>query len=313
MLIVIIRGLAVSTGSRCSYNDFFQELVQLVSKHKALEEVLKLCKTEYVSVLKFLVKECVRVGCMECEQNIINPTNSALQNPLWTLCKDMLKKVQVIPAEIFDVLFSHLLPAEKEGNLGSFHAVQLFIKENLLSLECEVSKMIMISLENLYVPSLEMCSTHMSHILKELYAVIPSTISKFLPLLVPKLKDEKPRTRQIGVLLVGRMFASSSYNLSVDMPHLWSTYLQRFSDQNEVIREECLKFLPTTLIHHPELRRDLTGVLARRLFDPHYLVRIAAIKAFASVAQKKPDCLDPEVIEAAYIMTEALQVFYVSL
>ncbi|XP_028176870.1 sister chromatid cohesion protein PDS5 homolog B-B isoform X2 [Ostrinia furnacalis] len=120
----------------------------------------------------------------------------------------------------------------------------------------------------------------------ELYQCCPALLLSVLPQLECKLKSAQFQERLSGVALLARMFSEPGSELAKQYPGLWRAFLGRFNDLSVPIRIKCVQYCMHFLVHHPDLRKDITETLKMRQHDAHEQVRYEVVMAIIATAQK---------------------------
>lgn len=120
----------------------------------------------------------------------------------------------------------------------------------------------------------------------ELYQCCPSVLLSVLPQLECKLKSAQFQERLSGVALLARMFSEPESELAKQYPALWRAFLGRFNDISVPIRIKCVQYCMHFLVHHPDLRKDITETLKMRQHDAHEQVRYEVVMAIIATAQR---------------------------
>ncbi|KOB66870.1 Androgen-induced proliferation inhibitor, partial [Operophtera brumata] len=120
----------------------------------------------------------------------------------------------------------------------------------------------------------------------ELYQCCPAILLAVLPQLECKLKSAQFQERLSGVALLARMFSEPGSELAKQYPNLWRAFLGRFNDISVPIRIKCVQYCMHFLVHHPDLRKDITETLKLRQHDAHEQVRYEVVMAIIATAQR---------------------------
>lgn len=89
-----------------------------------------------------------------------------------------------------------------------------------------------------------------------------------------------------AVALLARMFSEKESTLARMYPALWRAFLGRFNDIDVQIRIKCVQYCMHFLIHHPDLRKDITDTLKMRQHDGEEQVRYEVVMAIVSTAHR---------------------------
>ncbi|XP_052745025.1 sister chromatid cohesion protein PDS5 homolog B isoform X1 [Bicyclus anynana] len=120
----------------------------------------------------------------------------------------------------------------------------------------------------------------------ELNQCCPSVLLSVLPQLECKLKSAQFQERLSAVALLARMFSEPGSELAKQYPALWRAFLGRFNDISVQIRIKCVQYCMHFLVHHPDLRKDITETLKMRQHDSHEQVRYEVVMAIIATAQR---------------------------
>ncbi|KAI8432820.1 hypothetical protein MSG28_013759 [Choristoneura fumiferana] len=83
-----------------------------------------------------------------------------------------------------------------------------------------------------------------------------------------------------------KMFSEPGSGLAKQYPALWRAFLGRFNDIAVPIRIKCVQYCMHFLVHHPDLRKDITETLKMRQHDAHEQVRYEVVMAIIATAQR---------------------------
>ncbi|XP_050671417.1 sister chromatid cohesion protein PDS5 homolog B-B [Leptidea sinapis] len=120
----------------------------------------------------------------------------------------------------------------------------------------------------------------------ELYQCCSSLLLAVLPQLECKLKSAQFHERLSAVALLARMFSEPGSQLAKQYSALWRAFLGRFNDISGPIRIKCVQYCMHFLVHHPDLRKDITETLKMRQHDAHEQVRYEVVMAIIATAQR---------------------------
>lgn len=120
----------------------------------------------------------------------------------------------------------------------------------------------------------------------ELNQCCSSVLLAVLPQLECKLKSAQFQERLSAVALLARMFSEPGSQLAKQYPALWRAFLGRFNDISVQIRIKCVQYCMHFLVHHPDLRKDITETLKLRQHDAHEQVRYEVVMAIIATAQR---------------------------
>ncbi|XP_073962358.1 cohesin associated factor B pds5 isoform X2 [Choristoneura fumiferana] len=120
----------------------------------------------------------------------------------------------------------------------------------------------------------------------ELNQCCPTILIAVLPQLECKLKSAQFQERLSAVALLARMFSEPGSGLAKQYPALWRAFLGRFNDIAVPIRIKCVQYCMHFLVHHPDLRKDITETLKMRQHDAHEQVRYEVVMAIIATAQR---------------------------
>lgn len=126
----------------------------------------------------------------------------------------------------------------------------------------------------------------MYELIYELNQCCPSVLLSVLPQLECKLKSAQFQERLSAVALLARMFSEPGSELAKQYPALWRAFLGRFNDISIQIRIKCVQYCMHFLVHHPDLRKDITETLKMRQHDAHEQVRYEVVMAIIATAQR---------------------------
>nr|WJN24940.1 cohesin maintenance factor [Moesziomyces parantarcticus] len=122
--------------------------------------------------------------------------------------------------------------------------------------------------------------------------VVPSLLLNVIPQLEEELRAEDVQLRVLATKVLGQMFAEkpSSAAAAAETSDLarryagtWRAWLGRASDKSASLRVVWAESTKPLLVHHPELRHDLTPILQQKLLEPDERVRAATAKMLGSL------------------------------
>lgn len=126
----------------------------------------------------------------------------------------------------------------------------------------------------------------MYELIYELNQCCPNILASVLPQLECKLKSAQLQERLSAVALLARMFSEPKSTLAKQYPALWRAFLGRFNDISVHIRIKCVQYCMHFLVHHPDLRNDISETLKLRQHDAHEQVRYEVVMAIIATVQK---------------------------
>ena len=120
--------------------------------------------------------------------------------------------------------------------------------------------------------------------------VVPSLLLNVIPQLEEELRAEDVQLRVLATKVLGQMFAEKPSSTAAESSDLarryvgtWRAWLGRANDKSSSLRVVWAESTKAILIHHPELRHDLTPVLENKLMEPDERVRAATAKMLGSL------------------------------
>nr|WJN24946.1 cohesin maintenance factor [Tranzscheliella williamsii] len=119
--------------------------------------------------------------------------------------------------------------------------------------------------------------------------VVPSLLLNVIPQLEEELRAEDVQLRILATKVLGQMFAEKPSNatesgdLAKRYTGTWRAWLGRANDKSSSLRVIWAESTKPLLIHHPELRFDLTPVLEQKLLEPDERVRAAMAKTLGAL------------------------------
>ncbi|SPO28169.1 related to PDS5 - precocious dissociation of sister chromatids [Ustilago trichophora] len=120
--------------------------------------------------------------------------------------------------------------------------------------------------------------------------VVPSLLLNVIPQLEEELKAEDVQLRVLATKVLAQMFAekpsataAESSDLARRYPGTWRAWLGRANDKSSSLRVVWAESTKPILVHHPELRHDLTPILENKLLEPDERVRAATAKMLGSL------------------------------
>ncbi|SNX85250.1 related to PDS5 - precocious dissociation of sister chromatids [Melanopsichium pennsylvanicum] len=120
--------------------------------------------------------------------------------------------------------------------------------------------------------------------------VVPSLLLNVIPQLEEELRAEDVQLRMLATKVLGQMFAEKPSSTAAESSNLarryigtWRAWLGRANDKSSSLRVVWAECIKPILVHHPELRNDLTPVLQSKLMEPDERVRAATAKMLGSL------------------------------
>ncbi|KAI8432818.1 hypothetical protein MSG28_013759 [Choristoneura fumiferana] len=175
----------------------------------------------------------------------------------------MFKISDVVSNELLNVILTNLVEPHKRERKHAYTLAKELIEEKSLLIFSKVYELIY-----------------------ELNQCCPTILIAVLPQLECKLKSAQFQERLSAVALLARMFSEPGSGLAKQYPALWRAFLGRFNDIAVPIRIKCVQYCMHFLVHHPDLRKDITETLKMRQHDAHEQVRYEVVMAIIATAQR---------------------------
>ncbi|KAN0065934.1 Sister chromatid cohesion protein pds5 [Thecaphora frezii] len=118
---------------------------------------------------------------------------------------------------------------------------------------------------------------------------VPALLLNVVPQLEEELRAEDAQLRIMATKVLGQMFAErpssvgAGGDLATKYAATWKAWLGRANDKSATLRTVWVEATKNLLIHHPELRKDLTPILEQKLLEPDERVRAAMAKTLGSL------------------------------
>lgn len=237
----------------------------------------------------FELEDCQEIFCslFSLMFKIINDDHSnKVKSFMLDVLSPLITESDVVSNELLNVILINLVePNKREKKQAYTLAKELIVKtsETLESyIQAFFNHVLILGKEekNLLI------FTKVYELIYELYQCCPSILLAVLPQLECKLKSAQLQERLSAVALLARMFSEPGSTLAKQYPTLWRAFLGRFNDISIHIRIKCVQYCMHFLVHHPDLRKDITETLKLRQHDAHEQVRYEVVMAIIATAQK---------------------------
>lgn len=97
--------------------------------------------------------------------------------------------------------------------------------------------------------------------------------------------------------VLGKMFALKTSSLAKDSPHLFASFLKRFSDSEKEIRLYMLEFSKRYLEYHDHGAGQILEKLSDRITDTqNAVIRRQACVMICEIAEQNPDIIPDKLI-----------------
>ncbi|KAL0861628.1 hypothetical protein ABMA27_009125 [Loxostege sticticalis] len=237
----------------------------------------------------FELEDCQEIFCalFSLMFRIVNTEHSTKVKSfmLDVLCP-LITESDVVSNELLNVILMNLVePNKREHKHAYALAKELIVKTNETLepyIQAFFNHVLILGKEekNLLIFS------KVYELIYELYQCCPTLLLAVLPQLECKLKSAQFQERLSGVALLARMFSEPGSELAKQYPGLWRAFLGRFNDISVPIRIKCVQYCMHFLVHHPDLRKDITETLKMRQHDAHEQVRYEVVMAIIATAQR---------------------------
>ncbi|CCF52151.1 hypothetical protein NDA11_006419 [Ustilago hordei] len=206
----------------------------------------------------------------------------------------LIDECVALPSEVLELLLANFTPKAIKHN-PSAHRLTVQVcsntKDRLQKNVAQYFNEVMISATQEDDQDQRLESLQAAHsLIVQINRVVPSLLLNVIPQLEEELRAEDVQLRVLATKVLGQMFAekpSSTAGESSDLARryagTWRAWLGRSKDKSSSLRvvwAECTKPL---LVHHPELRHDLTPIIENKLLEPDERVRAATAKMLGSL------------------------------
>ncbi|XP_013182149.1 PREDICTED: sister chromatid cohesion protein PDS5 homolog B [Papilio xuthus] len=237
----------------------------------------------------FELEDCQEIFCalFSLMFKIVNTEHSTKVKSfmLDVLCP-LITESDVVSNELLNVILMNLVEPNKRDHKHAYSLAKDLIVKTSETLEPFIqtffNHVLILGKED---KSLLMFSK-VFELIYELYQCCPSLLLSVLPQLECKLKSAQFQERLSAVALLARMFSEPGSELAKQYPALWRAFLGRFNDIAVPVRIKCVQYCMHFLVHHPDLRKDITDTLKMRQHDAHEQVRYEVVMAIIATAQK---------------------------
>ncbi|OTF72518.1 hypothetical protein BLA29_012451, partial [Euroglyphus maynei] len=130
----------------------------------------------------------------------------------------------------------------------------------------------------------------------ELNQICPNIVSGLLPHIEFKLKTNEEKERCEYTKLLARLFSDRNSDLAKNFPEAWKQFLGRFRDISVSVRVRCCQYSMHFLVHHKDLRQDITEQLRQRQHDADENVRYEVVMAIVSAGKKGIDNINEDLL-----------------
>ncbi|XP_047520595.1 sister chromatid cohesion protein PDS5 homolog B-B isoform X2 [Pieris napi] len=237
----------------------------------------------------FELEDCQEIFCalFSLMFKIVNSEHSSKVKSfmLDVLCP-LITESDVVSNELLNVILINLVEPNKRDNK---HAYAL--AKELLAKTCDtLEPYIQAFFNHVLILGKEekglLIFSKVYELIYELNQCCPTVLLSVLPQLECKLKSAQFQERLSAVALLARMFSEPGSELAKQYPALWRAFLGRFNDISVPIRIKCVQYCMHFLVHHRDLRQDITDTLKMRQHDAHEQVRYEVVMAIIATAQR---------------------------
>ncbi|CBQ68347.1 related to PDS5-precocious dissociation of sister chromatids [Sporisorium reilianum SRZ2] len=206
----------------------------------------------------------------------------------------LIDECVTLPSEVLDLLLANFTPKAIKHN-PSAHRIAVEVcsntKDRLQKNVAQYFNEVMISAtqEDDQDERLESLQTAHSLIV-QINRVVPSLLLNVIPQLEEELRAEDVQLRVLATKVLGQMFAEKPSSTAAESSDLarryvgtWRAWLGRANDKSSSLRVVWAESTKPILVHHPELRHDLTPILGNKLLEPDERVRAATAKMLGSL------------------------------
>ncbi|CAK1543464.1 unnamed protein product [Leptosia nina] len=237
----------------------------------------------------FELEDCQEIFCalFSLMFKIVNLEHSSKVKSfmLDVLCP-LITESDVVSNELLNVILINLVDPNKRDHKYAYALAKDLITKTCDTLEPYIqaffNHVIILGKEEKHL----MIFSKVYELIYELNQCCPSLLLAVLPQLECKLKSAQFQERLSAVALLARMFSEPGSDLAKQYPALWRAFLGRFNDISVPIRIKCVQYCMHFLVHHPDLRKDITETLKMRQHDAHEQVRYEVVMAIIATAQR---------------------------
>nr|WJN24942.1 cohesin maintenance factor [Pseudozyma pruni] len=206
----------------------------------------------------------------------------------------LIDECVTLPSEVLDLLLANFTPKAVKHN-PSAHRIAVEVcsntKDRLQKNVAQYFNEVILSAtsEDDQDERLETLQTAHSLIV-QINRVVPSLLLNVIPQLEEELRAEDVQLRVLATKVLGQMFAGKPSSTAAESSDLarryagtWRAWLGRANDKSSSLRVVWAESTKPILVHHPELRHDITPHLEAKLLESDERVRAATAKMLGSL------------------------------
>ncbi|XP_055949613.1 sister chromatid cohesion protein PDS5 homolog A-A-like isoform X2 [Argiope bruennichi] len=256
---------------------------------------------ENLSVVKtfticFDLEDCQRIMCQlfKFMFKIINDDQYlSLQRIIVDLLCPLINEADVVPAELINIIFNHIIEPMKSQNTNACKLAQELLRKTAPSIGIYVQAYF----TNEFYLGEPNVSERLCDLIFELHSIDSSMMGFVIPQLEGKLKTSDEQERMMVTRLVARMFSEQVSNMINENQSLWASFLSRFTDVSANVRLLCTKFVPNLLWNQPGSRNEIEDMIKQRNRDADEDVRHQIVISVCDAASKDLTCLSADTFQ----------------
>ncbi|TKY89877.1 hypothetical protein EX895_001174 [Sporisorium graminicola] len=206
----------------------------------------------------------------------------------------LIDECVTLPSEVLDLLLANFTPKAIKHN-PSAHRIAVEVcsntKDRLQKNVAQYFNEVMISATQEDDQDERLESLQSAHsLIVQINRVVPSLLLNVIPQLEEELRAEDVQLRVLATKVLGQMFSEKPSSTAAESSDLarryvgtWRAWLGRANDKSSSLRVVWAESTRPILVHHPELRHDLTPILENKLLEPDERVRAATAKMLGSL------------------------------
>ncbi|EST07987.1 Armadillo-type fold [Kalmanozyma brasiliensis GHG001] len=206
----------------------------------------------------------------------------------------LIDECVTLPSEVLDLLLANFTPKAIKHN-PSAHRIAVEVcsntKDRLQKNVAQYFNEVILSATSEDDQDERLGSLQTAHsLIVQINRVVPSLLLNVIPQLEEELRAEDVQLRVLATKVLGQMFAEKPSSAAAETSDLarryagtWRAWLGRSNDKSSSLRVVWAESTKAILVHHPELRHDLTPILEAKLLEPDERVRAATAKMLGSL------------------------------
>lgn len=206
----------------------------------------------------------------------------------------LIDECVTLPSDVLELLLANFTPKAIKHNPAA-HRLTVEVcsntKDRLQKNVAQYFNEVMISASQQDDQDERIESLNTAHsLIVQINRVVPSLLLNVIPQLEEELRAEDVQLRILATRVLGQMFAEKPSSTAGETSDLarryagtWRAWLGRANDKSSSLRVVWAESTKPLLVHHPELRHDLTPIIENKLLEPDERVRAATAKMLGSL------------------------------